>query len=154
RLFDNGEEEKISQFSIEAPNGAQAGSSQADSGQPIATKSTVRAVKPRAIAFYFDDLNMGLDEINSARDAADSYLASRLQAPDRAAVFTSSGKVHTDFTSDLKTLHEAMMQVNPIPNLKECPEISDYQAERMIDYEDPDAWRLAISDAKLRCHID
>ncbi len=95
---------------------------------------------------------MALDEIDSARDAADGYLAKSLKPPDRAAIFTSSGKVHTDFTSDLNTLHDALTRVVPLPNQKGCPEISDYQAERIVDHEDGDATGLAVSDLKNRCH--
>ena len=153
-LFDNGQEQKITQFSVDLPVGgvvvAPRPTTSAE-GKPVVP--TVAPAQPREIAFYFDDLNMALDEISSARDAADGYLAKSLRPPDRAAIFTSSGSVHTDFTSDLKNLHEALARIIPIPNLRECPQISDYQAERIIEYEDPDALRLAISDAKMRCHM-
>jgi VWFA-related protein len=154
KLFDNGQEQKVSQFSVEVPSaGTPVASQPATSPEVKQATPAVAPKAPRALAFYFDDLNMALDEINSARDAADSYLAKSLRPPDRAAIFTSSGSVHTDFTSDLKNLHEALARIIPIPNLRECPQISDYQAERLIEYEDPDALRLAISDAKMRCHM-
>ncbi len=153
-LFDNGQEQKITQFSVEAPSGGTIVAPQPGTSPEAKQVAPVTApVVPRQIAFYFDDLNMALDEINSARDAADSYLAKSLRPPDRAAIFTSSGAVHTDFASDLQALHDALARIIPVPNLKECPQISDYQAERIIEYEDVDAIRLAISDAKLRCHM-
>ena len=152
RLFDKGREKTITQFSVEMPaSGLGAPARPTASPETAAATSAPPSVQPRQIAFYFDDLNMALDEIKNARDAADTYLAHNLRPPDRAAIFTSSGKVHTDFTPDLQTLHDALTHVTPIPNSKECPQISDYQAERIIEYEDPNAIRLAISDAKMRC---
>lgn len=153
RLFDNGHEQKISQFSIESPATAAVAVSQPGAPE-IKSATPVAAPVARNVAFYFDDLTMALDEINNARDAADRFLAKNLRPPDRAAIFTSSGHVHTIFTSDLKALHDAMVRVIPVPNVRECPQISDYQAERIIDYEDTDAVRLAISDARMRCHVD
>ena len=154
RLFDKGHEQEITQFSVEMPaSGLGAPARPTASTEKAPATSAPAPVQPRQIAFYFDDLNMALDEIKNARDAADTYLAHNLRPPDRAAVFTSSGKVHTDFTSDLQTLHDALTRVTPIPNIKECPQISDYQAERIIEYEDPNAIRLAISDAKMRCDM-
>jgi VWFA-related protein len=152
RLFDNDQEQKITQFSVEVPARGIAVAPQPSTSAQM-NPPGLASVQPREIAFYFDDLNMALDEINGARDAADGYLAKSLRPPDRAAIFTSSGSVHTDFTSDLKALHDSLLRVTPIPHLKECPEISDYQAERIIEYEDGDALRLAISDAKMRCHL-
>ncbi len=151
RLFDNGEEQKISQFSVDAGTlGIRVGSG--GSAERSALPGVTAALAaPRNIAFYFDDLNMALDEINSARDAADSYLGKSLQPPDRAAIFTSSGKVHTDFTSDWKTLHDALIRVFPIVSPRQCPDISDYQAERIVDYEDGDAIGLGVSDLRVRC---
>jgi VWFA-related protein len=151
-LLDNGEEQKISQFSVEIPAETQPGTPPHGGSPQAELPHQEAAGQPRQIAFYFDDLNMALDEINNARDAADSYLTKSLQPPDRAAIFTSSGKVHTDFTSDLKTLHEALTQVVPISKVRACPEISDYQAERIVDHEDGDAIGLAVSDLKNRCH--
>ena len=152
RLFDNDQEQKIIHFSVEGPAGGIAVAPQPGTSAQM-NPPGLAPVQPREIAFYFDDLNMALDEINGARDAADGYLAKSLRPPDRAAIFTSSGSVHTDFTSDLKALHDSLLRIIPIPNVKECPEISDYQAERIIEYEDGDALRLAISDVKMRCHL-
>jgi VWFA-related protein len=154
RLFDNDQEQKIIQFSVDGPSGGIAVAPQrSTSSERNPVTPGLASVQPREIAFYFDDLNMALDEINGARDAADGYLAKSLRPPDRAAIFTSSGSVHTDFTSDLKALHDSLLRIIPIPHLKECPEISDYQAERIIEYEDRDALRLAVSDTKMRCHL-
>jgi VWFA-related protein len=153
RLFDNRHEREITQFSVEMPSGGLGAPARPTASTEKAPATSAPAPAPRQIAFYFDDLNMALDEIKNARDAADNYLAHNLRTPDRAAIFASSGKVHTDFTSDLQTLHDALVRVTPIPNIKECPQISDYQAERIIEYEDPNAIRLAISDAKMRCDM-
>ncbi len=96
---------------------------------------------------------MPFDDIVRARDAADRYLASSLQPSDRAAIFSSSGSIAVDFTSDLKQLHESLFKLRPSSRLNqsECPNITDYQADRIVNHEDPDAYAVAIDEAESQC---
>lgn len=154
RIFDNGKEQNISQFSVERPPTLTAGApAPAPATGPEKAVSPSEPAPPRVLALYFDDLNMDLDEINSSLHAAETFLTAGVRPSDRIAIFTSSGHVQTGFTSDLKTLRDALSRVIVIPNVRGCPDISDYQAERIVDYDDPDAYELGISDAVLRCHM-
>lgn len=107
------------------------------------------------MAFYFDDLDMPFDDVVRARDAADRYLASSLRPSDRAAIFTSSGSISVDFTSDLERLRDSLSKLRPSSRLgdNDCPKISDYQADRIVNHNDPDAIAVGTDEAINACHI-
>jgi VWFA-related protein len=125
RVFDRGKEQTISQFDVETSAAAVASSAV----HPLTPNSSpLPAVEPeRFLALYFDDLNSSDSDMIQARDAADHYLSSNLQARDRVAIFTS-GQVLSDFTSDPKQLHEALLKLRANPQAHYCPDLSDYQA--------------------------
>jgi VWFA-related protein len=149
-LSDNGKEQTITQFGMDVGSGAQSNSSAA----PVVA-ATTPATPEHFLGIYFDDLSMPPDDIARARDAADRYLATALQPSDRVAIFTSSGSVVLDFTLDLKQLHDALFKIRPSNRLgdNDCPKITDYQAERIVNHEDADAYAVAVDEATNGCHI-
>ena len=158
QLFDNGKEQSISQFAIEAP--ALEGSNPVHAA-PEFHQVPAPVVSPsRFLALYFDDLDMSAGDISFARDAADHYLVANLQPSERVGIFTSSGLIATEFTSDLKQLHDALSNLRSSPLFDHglnCPDLADYQAEHIVQNPDPrvgdDAWALAIDEAVNRCNM-
>jgi VWFA-related protein len=153
RLFDNGKEQAIEQFDTEAHTSASSNSSSTPAKSE--TAAPVPSSPEHFVGLYFDDLNLPFDDVVRVRDAADRYLATALQPSDRAAIFTSSGEIAVDFTSDLKKLHEALFKLRPSSRTggTDCPDITDYQADRIVNHEDPDAYAVAIDDAENQCHM-
>jgi hypothetical protein len=101
---------------------------------------------------------MSDSDVIDARDAADRYLASNLQPSERVAMFTSAAML-SDFTADLKQIHEALFRLHPHPRISghtDCPEISDYQALEISEHDNPntsDAWKVAIDEYINRCKL-
>ena len=164
KLADNGKEQNISQFAVETS------SNQSAAPSPSTPESSQASTIPRYLALYFDDLEMSPDEIMHARDAADRYLSKSLSASDRAGIFTSSGLAQADFTSDLKTLHDALFKLRSNSRLNSnCPNITDYQAKLIVEQTSPadiqssgpkagptpasDALAVALDEAKNVCHM-
>jgi VWFA-related protein len=159
KLADNGKEQSIAQFAAEAS------SETAPSSIPGSSQSLAA---PRFLALYFDDLEMSPDEIVHARDAADRFLSNSLGASGRAGVFTSSGMVDAEFTSDRKALHDALFKLQSNSRLGTgCPNLSDYQAKMIVEQTSPadiqgsgptipspgsDALAAALDEAKNICH--
>jgi VWFA-related protein len=121
RLFDNGKEQGIDQFSEESRRVAPAAAPAAP-GKPSEEKSspgTPPASTPVAPqnfqALYFDDLQSEFSDLNRARDAAERYVATALTPADWVGVFTASGQGVLDFTSDREQLHEALLKLRPRP---------------------------------------
>ena len=156
KLFDRGKQQSITQFAVDAPVSRPSASSSAEpSGQPSNAVAPASAMPRRFLALYFDDLNTSAADLIRARDAADHYLAANLQPGDRVGIFTS-GTSLSDFTGDPKQIHEALFKLHASPfsltlaQKQDCPDLSDYQAQQIIDYEfdeNIDAWQIAIDQA-------
>ncbi len=162
RLLDEGKPQAISQFAVEG------GSSQPGNGGKAAPRDISSQAPPEAVplpsppqrylALYFDDIHAKFEDLSQARAAADRFLATTMQPGDRVGIFTSSGIGTADFTDARSKLHEALLKLHPRPRggspQNDCPQISDYQADRIVNYEDPDAISLAVDEAVRVCHLD
>jgi VWFA-related protein len=152
KLFDRGKQQLISQFKADAAAEQPTTlAPTATSVNPSAPGVSLSTVPRRFVALYFDDLNMSDAEVMHARDAADRYLASNLPPTARVAVFTSGNSV-SDFTGDPKQIHDALLKLHASPvalKSHDCPELSDYQAEQIIEFDDEntDAWQIAKDQA-------
>ena len=152
KVFDRGKQQSITQFFPEIP-AAQTTSpaSTVALGKPSIAVAPVSAMPQRFVALYFDDVNMSDADVMHARDAADRYLATNLHPTDRVGIFTSGGSL-SDFTGDPKQIHDALLKLHVAPvalGTHECPDLSDYQAEQIIEFDDEkiDAWQIAIDQA-------
>lgn len=157
RLFDEERPQVITQFSVEMtalsmppkqlgePVDAQGqgqGAVQAEANQsPVAAGE-------RATAYLFDDVHLSFQEIAGARDAAARRLGA-LKAGERAAVFTTSGAVVVDFTEDGEKLLASLRLLKPHAMLPEsdCPPISYYMADLMLNKSDSEATGVAVAEA-------
>ena len=144
-LFDNGKPQSVSRFAIE----------QAASKAPPGGLSTDKAPAPeipgRYVAYLFDDMHLGAGDVMQSRNAALQHLNTLLPT-DRAAVYTTSGTDMLDFTDDRAKLRDALMRVKPSPISNsepggECPDISYYMADQIMNKHDPQALEIATQDA-------
>jgi len=153
RLFDEGKPQAIKHFSVEtAGAGSTAEQSAAsapaqDSVQPL-TNQVRPAATQRATAYLFDDVHLNLQELAAARDAAGRHLGS-LKEGERAAVFTTSGAVIVDFTDDREQLLASLRSLKPHAIMPEsdCPPISHYMADLMLNKSDSEAASIAVAEA-------
>ena len=86
----------------------------------------------RYVAYLFDDVHLNTGDLAQARNAAIAQL--KLMKPtERVAIFTTSGLVTLDFTSDRDALIAALGRIIPRPlvqtNLTECPNMTYYMAD-------------------------
>jgi VWFA-related protein len=153
-LFDQKEQQAITKFSVEQPGKGTAGSAARPSGKPgEETAAAARAIPEGYIAYVIDDTHLRFDpysqDLPPVRAAAIGDLATR-SPTERLAVFTTSGKGDVDFTVDRDRLKAALKQMipQPMPGLSasHCPDIGDYQAERIVEYHDQDAVALAVGN--------
>ena len=147
KLFDRGKRQPITQFAVETTT-----AQPSTPGHTSAPGASLSSIPQRFVALYFDDLNMSDADVVHAREAADRYLATNLQPSDRVALFTSGNSL-TDFTGDPKQIHNALLKLRAAPTAlkrQDCPELSDYQAEQIIEFDDEnsDAWQIAKDQAR------
>jgi VWFA-related protein len=155
RLFDEGRPQVITQFSVETSAlnipAEQVGEPVHAQGQGAVQPATNRsslAAGERATAYLFDDVHLNFQELAGARDAAARHLGA-LKAGERAAVFTTSGAVVVDFTDDREKLLASLGQLKPHAMLPEsdCPPISYYMADLMLNKSDSEATSVAVAEA-------
>jgi VWFA-related protein len=155
KLFDSGKEQPIAQFEVESM--VEPTPTPAVAHRPEQAAAVLSPALPgRFLALYFDDQDTSDTGLIQVRRAADEYLAANLQPADRVAIFTS-GAMLSDFTSDLKQIHEALskLQAGPraLTRMHDCPDLSDYQALEMtktagnLDLDNP--WRREMPGAWL-----
>ncbi len=159
QVFDKGKPQVITQFDAEQPGVLAARARQKSVENSGATPSsdtsqntgTAPAVPERFVAYMFDDVHLEFGDLAHVREAAERHFAT-LQPTDRAAIFTTSGVTTLDFTDDRVKLHEALLRLQPRPINSgifkhQCPEISYYQADLIVNKHDPEATQVAIQEA-------
>ncbi len=158
RLLDNGKPQVIAKFSIEKP------------GTPVVLEKEagVPGLEPEAkpaeaaaaaappvladhfVAYLFDDLHATFEDLARSRDAATRVIAASMQPADRAAIYTTSGRIVLEFTSDKEKLQETLARLRPAPATGgmghglDCPDISYYMADRIVNLNDAQALQVAL----------
>ena len=158
QVFDKGKPQVISHFEVEQPGSLIAKARQkpkADSSDvaPDSTSSNngpAPAVPERFVAYLFDDVHLEFGDLARVREAAERHF-SNLRPTDRAAIFTTSGHIVLDYTDDRAQLHATMLRLQPQPISsgigKNCPDIGYYQADLIVNKNDPQAVQVAVQEA-------
>jgi VWFA-related protein len=157
RLFDNRKEQSISSFTIETPEKI------AVEARPINTSKTtgetpgaaetagVPVVMPqRYVALLFDDQHLRMEDAVTLRSAA-MNLFSAVKPSDRVGIYSTSGQVTEDFTNDQDALKNKLKAVVPRGFAEshegDCPPMSYYQADQIMNRNDRQALEAAMDDA-------
>lgn len=159
QLFDNKKPQVISSFSAESPEAAGHVDAKVSGGaapQPAAAAGTGAALPQRFTALFFDDYHMEFGDLVPIREAAKRYLAKRLDAGERVAIFSASGSIHVEFTSDREKLEEALTHLALAPRFEptdSCAKLPVYLAQRVVDMD-----QEALQDAEnlvrpCDCHL-
>ncbi|HEY1221247.1 MAG: VWA domain-containing protein [Bryobacteraceae bacterium] len=154
RLFDKGKLQEIERFAVEKP-----GSTPAAAIPPTEPKLPGEAAPPsnaavvmprRFIGFLFDDIHIEAGDLMRSSAAARHHIESQLKPTDRAAIFTLSGQVTVPFTDDRDELRKGLARLMPRPIARtigqQCPDISYYQADMMVNKNDSQAISAATAE--------
>jgi VWFA-related protein len=154
-VADNRKPQVISTFSVETPD-SHAIPSAAESTTSAEATPEASAVKPgalpqRFVAVVFDDIHLRAEDAVFVRDAA-SRLFAALAPSDRVGMYTTSGQVSEEFTDDHNLLKKSLLGIVPRPvaggdGFHDCPDVSYYQADKIVNYQDSQALGVATEDA-------
>src|ERR1022692_3374565 len=159
RLLDNGKPQVISRFSMEKPGTPvvvqkEAGDLELQPEAKPPEEGAAAAPPPvladHFVAYLFDDIHVKFEDLARARDAAVRVIATSMQPADRAAIYTTSGQIVQEFTSDKEKLKETLARLRPTPvagglgHGLDCPDISFYMADRIVNLNDPQAIQVAL----------
>jgi VWFA-related protein len=161
QLFDKGKPQVISRFSVEKAGESITPAVLADDANAPTDSSEAAPQKPAApiaqrfVAYMFDDVHTTNADLIVARNAADKHLSEALDATTRAAILTTSGQGNVDFTDDRAKLHEGLMRLMAHPTLgasgTECPDLSYYWADEIVNKHDQTALQAAITMTMGNC---
>ena len=154
QVFDKGKPQAITQFEVEQPGALAAKERQKNDANAEPTSETPAnpgAPAPELfVAYLFDDVHLEAGDLIRVRQSAEHQL-SKLRPTDRAAIFTTSGQTTLDFTDDQAQLRATLLRLQPRPIAggfgHDCPDISYYQADLIVNKNDPQARQVAVVDA-------
>lgn len=151
QLTDNRKVQIISSFATETP-ASHVPTVTMDSENPSPEGTPVKAptLPSRFVTLFFDDLHLSTQDAMLSRQAATKLFAA-MGPNDRLSIYTTSGTVGVDYTSDREKLNAALQRILPRPLLQQssldCPPMTFYEAHQIIDANDPAALALATTDA-------
>jgi len=137
QLFDKGKRQAITSFTIESSGEPPAQKEMPGSVPDTAQDKPATRISPtNYVVYLFDDVHLDFDDLARARDAA-ARQVDTLQPMEQAAILGTSGLVQLAFTSDKAKLHDALLQLRaqPLggPSEHDCPDVSYYQADQMLN---------------------
>lgn len=153
-LFDNRKAQTISTFSLDTPNShavpVVSAPDHPDAESVEKLPAAAANLPQRFVTLLFDDLNLTMEDAVNVRVAAGKVFDS-MSATDRIAIYTTSGQFSQEFTSDHELLKKSLDQISSHPLngsfFHDCPEISYYQADLIVNKNDPQALDLGAEDA-------
>lgn len=156
QLFDNRKAQTISSFSVETPEihtasavaSPSAAAGYSSSADPIAGKAVV--LPQRFVSMVFDDVHLSMEDATFVRDSATRFFGS-LAPSDRVSMNTTSGQFTQEFTDDHEALKKALFGIIPRPlagvGFHDCPDVSYYQADLIVNRSDAQALDVASEEA-------
>ncbi|MGB9457289.1 MAG: VWA domain-containing protein [Bryobacteraceae bacterium] len=160
RLFDKGKLQEIDRFTVErpgsAPAQAQPAKQQRTSAEGVPAAASSVAIPQRFIGYLFDDIHLEVADLINVRAAAERHIETQLQPTDRAAILTTSGRGNLDFTDDRGQIRNGLARLAPHPIARsigqQCPDISYYQADLILNKGDAQALDAAIAEVVACLH--
>jgi VWFA-related protein len=155
QLFDGRKLQSLSSFEVETPASrrlkitATAPELGATPNNPE-SQPTDSGLPQRFIATVFDDENMAMEDAITVRVAAEAFLKS-VEPADRVGIYSTSGQITQEFTNDRELLKKTLRRVIPHSVTEmtgsECPQISYYQGDLIVNRNDEQALSVAAVDA-------
>lgn len=142
QLFDQGKPQVISTFGVETAetrrkrSEAAAKTQAVDGVTPAAGETS--ALPERFVALMFDDIHLEMGDIIYVRKNAEKLINS-MAPTDRLGVYTTSGQVTLEFTSDKEALLKKMLSLTPRPmmgkinSVSNCPDVNHYMADQWVN---------------------
>ena len=137
QLYDNGKLQPITTFTVETAQSRKERTeapekTQENEGEPATGASAI--LPERFVALTFDDVHLKIQDAGPLRVAAAKFVDA--MAPvDRVGIFSTSGQLTQDFTSDKEALKQKLIGVMPRGMLNksttDCPNISYYIADQL-----------------------
>jgi VWFA-related protein len=158
QLYDLGKLQTINSFSVEDSGTRKAkieaaAKTQVDAGETPSERPI--SLPERFVAIVYDDVHLTVADAVVVRNAAGQFLDS-LTPNDRVGIYTTSGQVRLEFTSDVASLRKALLGILPkgVTNFgtADCPDVSYYMADLIENKGDTQALDLVRRSVEQCSH--
>jgi VWFA-related protein len=158
-LFDRGKPQLISKFVVQRPGSLLDSAPVEAKPDPFAPPASVDKPKPTVpianhfTLYLFDDLHLKFGDLAQVRAAAVKHFEETMRETDRVGIFTTSGQTTLDFTDDRDQIRSTLNLITPVsspgPAAEDCPRITYYQADLIINKSDAQALQVAAEDTVI-----
>ena len=151
-VLDNGQPREITFFSEQRSQPA-GGRVSATAAKPSDAASPLTPPpEPRSMALFFDDAHASMLGVRKSAEGAERLIVNTLAPSDLVGIFTSSGAVLVDFTSDRKLLLGALarLEAHPLSGVHAttmCPTLGPSEAYIIAQHLDLDIENAAVEEA-------
>jgi VWFA-related protein len=155
-LYDSGKLQAITTFGVETAKSRKeraeaAAKTQAGEGESPAGGSV--SLPERFVALTFDDIRLRTEDAVTVRLAAGRFVDA-MSPGDRVGIFSTSGQLTQDFTSDKEVLKQKVLGLMPRGalggHITDCPDVSYYMADLIENKHDPQALQVVVLET-LQC---
>jgi VWFA-related protein len=155
QLYDNRKLQTISSFNVETPETRTASAIASTAAEGSSSSADVAGGKAvvlpqRFVSMVFDDVHLAMEDATFVRDSATRFFGA-LAASDRVSLSTTSGQMNQEFTDDHQKLSKALLGIVPHSlsgqNFHDCPDVSYYQADLIVNKSDVQALAVAAQEA-------
>ena len=155
RVTDNKREQLLTEFQVEESTKSDNPSAVAAAGNSSRVKNFVPP--ERFTGLFIDDIHIDPAQLSHVMKALQHYLDSVNLTDQRIGLFTSTGLGQVDFSSDLAALRAAVNKLRAHPmagsNVRDCPDVSYYDADLIINHGDLAALEAAAGEAAAECGV-
>jgi VWFA-related protein len=159
QIYDQGKLQMISTFDVETPETFGERAQEAAKTQRGETSVAVQkaGMPERYIAVVFDDVHLQTGDILSVRAGAEKLIGS-LSSGNRIGIFSTSGQMTEEFTSDKEALRKKLRSLSPRPIVGKvnanstCPEVTYYMADQFVNQNNREVLQVATEEV-LECNF-
>jgi VWFA-related protein len=146
QIFDENQLQTISTFAVETSESREGKKNPTPRDQP---PSVENMLPDRFVALTFDDANLSSRDAVQIKKAAELFLKRPIES-DRIGIYSTSGQVTQEFTSDTEALRRALLRVAPrsvvVTNDRQCPNVTYNTARQIEEYHDSAAATAVINE--------
>ena len=155
-VYDSGKLQAITTFGVETARSRKeraeaAAKTQTGEGETAAGGSVM--LPERFVALTFDDIHLKMADAVTVRVAAGRFVDA-MTPGDRIGIFSTSGQLTQDFTSDKEALKQKLLGLMPRGamggHITDCPDVSYYMADQIENKHDSQALVVVVQET-LQC---
>jgi VWFA-related protein len=159
QIYDNGKLQMISTFGMETPETLRKREEAAAKTERVESSPGIEreGIPQRYVVVVFDDVHLQTTDILPVRAGSEKLIDS-LRPGDRIGIFSTSGQMTEQFTSDKEALKKKLKSLAPRPIMGKinatstCPEVTYYMADQYVNQHNTEILNVATAEV-LECNF-